>query len=108
MPILFIGSGLVLLITGVKGDPAKLWELIQGEFSGPCNQQQCSNFAYWMLSILVLGALGYIDSLTKLSRLFVVLVVLVLLLDNRGFFAQLQGFVNSSQNPKPTGAGGSF
>lgn len=100
MPLLFIGSGLILILTGVKGDPGKLWELIAGDFAGQ------NNYIYWMLSILALGSLGYIAQLKSLSRLFVVLVVIVLLLDNRGFFAQLQAFINSSQNAKPS-AGGS-
>lgn len=90
MPLLFIGTGLILVLTGLKGDPAKLWALVQGDFSGP------HNFTYFAFSILVLGALGYIDSLRNLSRVFIVLVVLVLVLDNKGFFAQLQSFINSS------------
>lgn len=99
MPLFFIGSGLVLILTGIKGDPSKLWTLVTGEFSGP------NNFVYWLLSILILGSLGYVESLKSVSRLFIALVVIVLLLDNRGFFAQFQSFVNSSQNPKPATAG---
>jgi hypothetical protein len=96
MPLLFIGSGLILIITALKGDPGALWTLMQGDFSGK------GNYVYWMFSILVLGSLGYIQQLRELSRLFLVLVLLVLLLDNKGFFAQLQAFINSSQT-----AGGS-
>lgn len=89
MPLLFIGTGLILVLTGLKGDGGKLWGLVQGDFVGP------NNFVYWMVAMLVLGALGYIPALEKLSRLFVILVVVVLLLDNKGFFAQLQAFINS-------------
>jgi hypothetical protein len=42
--------------------------------------------------------MGYIPQLRNLSRLFIVLVLLVLLIDNRGFFAQFQQFVNSSSS----------
>ena len=90
MPLLFIGLGIVFLLTGLKGDAGQLWELLKGDFSGP------NNYVYWMLSILALGALGYVESLQKLSRLFIVLVVIVLLLDNNGFFAHFQQFINSS------------
>src|SRR5882672_9096431 len=91
MPLLFIGSGLLLLVTGVTGDPSKLFALLAGDFQGK------NNFIYWLLSIVVLGSLGYIESLKNLSRLFIVLVLIVLLLDNKGFFAQLQAFINSTQ-----------
>ena len=92
MPLFFIGSGLVLILTGIKGDPGKLWDLVTGDFVGP------NNFVYWLLSILILGSLGYVESLKSVSRLFIALVVIVLLLDNRGFFARFQEFVNSSQS----------
>lgn len=100
MPLLFIGTGLILILTGVKGSASELWTVLQGDFSGK------NNFIYWMLSILVLGALGYIEQLKNLSRLFIVLVLVVLLLDNRGFFSQFQAFINSSQaaGPSPTAA----
>lgn len=104
MPLLFIGTGLVFLLTGIKGDAAKLFGLLQGDFQGE------NNFIYWFFSILVLGSLGYIKHLENLSRVFIALVVVVLLLDNKGFFAKLQEFIDSSKTvAKPTaGAGGSF
>lgn len=89
MQFLFIGSGLVLVITGIKGNPAQLFSLLKGDFTGQ------NNYVYWMVSILVLGALGYVETLRNLSRLFVGLVVIVLLVHNKGFFAQLQAFINS-------------
>lgn len=92
MPILFIGTGVIFILTGLNGDPAKLYALVKGDFAGQ------NNFIYWLLSIFTLGALGYIPALKNLSRVFVVLVVLVLFLDNKGFFAQLQSFINSSQS----------
>lgn len=91
MPLLFIGSGLVLILTGIKGDGSALYELVQGDFSGP------NNFVYWLSAMLVLGSLGYVPQLRNLSRLFIALVVIVLLLDNKGFFAQLKDFIDSSQ-----------
>lgn len=98
MPIFLIGSGLILIITGVKGDPSELWSLVKGDFTGQ------NNFVYWLVSILVLGFLGYIKQLQSLSRLFIVLILVVLLLDNRGFFAQLQAFINSTQSGGASGS----
>lgn len=97
MPLLLIGTGLVLLITGVKGDAGALWSQLGKDFTGP------NNFIFWLVSILVLGALGYIKGLENLSRLFIVLLLAVIFLkSDTGFFAQLQNFINSSQT-----AGGS-
>lgn len=96
MPLLFIGSGLILILTALKGDPDKLWTLLEGDFSGD------NNYVYWMVSILVLGALGYAAPLRGLSRLFMALVVIVLLLDNKGFFAKLQEFIDSSKQGEVT------
>lgn len=95
MPILFIGSGLILVLTGVKGNPGQLWQVFKGDFQG------ANSFVYWLLSILALGSLGYIPQLKSLSRLFVVLILIVLLLDNKGFFAQFQSFINSTKTAAP-------
>lgn len=89
MPILFIGTGLIFILAGLKGNAGQLYNLLAQDFTGK------NNYIYWMVSILVLGSLGYVPSLQKLSRLFLILVLLVLLLDNKGFFAQLQNFINS-------------
>jgi hypothetical protein len=106
LPLLFIGSGLVLVLTGVKGDPEKLWELLKGDFAGP------NNFVYWFLSIAVLGSLGYIKGLENLSRMFMVLVLVALLLrpnPNTGHAAgvdiiqTLQSFINSTQGAQNNG-----
>ena len=90
MPFLFIGSGLVLVFVGLKGNPANLYGLIAADFVGT------NSYIYWLVSILVLGALGYIPGLERLSRLFMLLVIVVLLLDNGGFFAQLQKFIKGT------------
>lgn len=102
MPFVFLATGIVFVLTGLKGDAGKLYDLVKGDFVGP------NNYIYWLLSILVLGSLGYIPQLRNLSKVFVALVIVVLLLDNKGFFSKLQAFVNTSQNPaaNPATAGG--
>jgi hypothetical protein len=98
MPFIFIGSGLVLVLVGLNGDPAKLYSLIAADFQGP------NSFIYWLLAILILGALGYIKGLEQLSKLFLILVLIVLFLDNGGFFQQFQDFLKTTQSPSPTKA----
>jgi hypothetical protein len=98
MPLLLIGTGLILMLTGVKGSPSALWTQLSADFTGP------NNFIYWLVSILVLGALGYIKGLENLSRLFIVLLLAVIFLkSDTGFVAQLQTFINSSKTAGSTG-----
>lgn len=98
MPFIFIGSGIVLVLVGLNGNPAQLYGLIANDFVGQ------NSYLYWMVAILILGALGYIEGLERLSRLFMLLVLIVLLLDNGGFFAQFQTFLKSTTQPAKQGA----
>jgi hypothetical protein len=87
MPILFIAVGVVLVSSGVFGDPVALWGLVKGDFSGP------NNFIFWLVAIVLLGALGHIQGFERLSKLFMVLVVLALLLTPNPKTQQAQGVV---------------
>jgi len=91
MPLFFIGTGIVLVFVGLNGNAAKFYGLLVNDFSGP------KSFVYWFISILVLGALGYIKGLEQMSKLFLILVIIVLLLDNGGFFAQFQAYLKQTQ-----------
>jgi hypothetical protein len=91
MPFVFIIIGIVLLVSGARGSSSDLLTLVKGDLTGS------NNFGYWILSILVIGALGYIDDLRTVSRGFLVLVIIVLLLNEDkqsgtggGFFSQFQ------------------
>jgi len=90
MPLVFIATGALLIISALKGSPSDLAALIKYDFW----QRQPHGYVYWFVSILVLGSLGYIPSLKNLSKMFLVLVLVVLLLENKGFFSQLQSFIN--------------
>ena len=94
MPFVFAFVGLVLIISGARGTSSDLVKLLKDDLSGD------GNFVYWMLSIAVLGALGYIDALQPLSRALLVLVVVVLILAESkaggagGFFVKFQESVS--------------
>lgn len=96
MPLLLIGTGLVLVLTGLNGDAGELYGLVAQDFTGQ------GSFIYWMLAILILGALGYVKGLENLSKAFLVLVLIVLFLDNGGFFAQFQAYIKQTQTPQTT------
>jgi uncharacterized membrane protein YgcG len=108
MPFVLIIVGIVLLVAAVRNTVAapaspNLATLIKGDFTGQ------DNFAYWLVSILVIGALGYVPELKPLSRAFLVLVIIVLFLSNGGFFSKFnqQAFGGSEpSNSGFTGFGG--
>lgn len=105
MPLAFITIGIILILTGIKGDAVKLGKLVVADFKG---QNGNKGYAYWMIAILVLGAVGYIKGFQPVSRAFMILVVVVLLLHNQGFFKSLQDQVLTSPSGPAGGAGGSF
>lgn len=87
MPLILMAVGVLLIITGVKGDPTSLYGLVAGDFNSSSGK---GNFLYWITAIFLLGALGYYKPLQPVSRGLIVLVVLVLLLHNNGFFTQIE------------------
>lgn len=95
MPFVFIIAGIVLLVSGVRGSSTDLVTLLKGDLSGS------NNFVYWILSILLIGALGYVDDLKGLSRAFLVLVIVVLVLNEDksngtgGFFTNFNSAVKT-------------
>ncbi len=92
MPFLFLIAGVVMTVSAVRGTNQDLLTLLKGDFTGK------GNFLYWTLSILLIGAVGYIPDLKPVSRAFLVLVVIVLFLQNRGVFTQFTSAINSTQS----------
>lgn len=82
MPFVLIAIGAMLAVAGVRGTQAELFDLLKGDFTGT------PNYISWMVAIMVIGALGYINAIRPISNAFLVLVILVLFISNRGFFAQ--------------------
>lgn len=99
MPFALLIIGIVLLIAAVRntygatnavtGGPG-LGALLQNDFTGS------NNFVYWVVAILIIGALGYIPKLKPLSVALLTLVIIVLLISKGnpsntggGFFQQL-------------------
>lgn len=74
MPFALLIIGAVMVVAAVKNTQGNLATLLKGDFTGP------NNFIYWMVAILIIGAVGYIPKLKPLSVGFLGLVVLVLFL----------------------------
>jgi|ERR1035437_314255 hypothetical protein len=74
MPFVLIIAGTILLVAGTRNTQADLYHLLVGDFTGQ------HNFVYWFLSIMVIGAIGYVPKMKPISEGFLILVILVLFL----------------------------
>ena len=70
----------MFILVGYHGSQDQFFTLLKGDFTGS------GNFFYWIISIMVIGAIGYIPRLKSISDAFLVLVLLVLFISNKGFF----------------------
>ena len=99
MPFVFIVIGVLFLVSGVRDTSSDLVTLLHSDLTGK------SNFFYWILSILILGSLGYIKGFQPFSRAFLILVLLVLILSQQkstgsGFFEAFQSALTEISNRK--------
>jgi hypothetical protein len=99
MPFVLITIGVVLLVAAVRGTQEDLYYLAAGDFIGK------DNFIFWFLSILIIGAIGYIPKMKPISDGFLILVILVLFLkrgqpgvSGGGFFEQFNQAIATTQS----------
>lgn len=90
MPLILILIGLLLVVSGIQNSQAALGKQLVKDFSGP------GNFFYWIAALLIIGVVGYAKPFQQPSRVFMVLLLLALLLNNRGFFANLTTALQSA------------
>lgn len=97
MPFALMIAGFVLLIAAVRNTQDELFTLLKGDLTGP------NNFIFWIVSILIIGAIGYIPKLKPLSVAFLTLVIIVLFLKRGnpqgiggGFFSQFSAALGST------------
>ena len=83
MPYALILIGIILLASAIKGDLATLGALLKRDLFSPKD-----NFLYWLVAIIILGAIGYIKSLRPFSDAFLLLVIVVFVVANKGFFVK--------------------
>ena len=108
MPFALLIIGAFLLIAAVRGTtdgPSGLFALVAGDFTGS------PNFTFWIVAILLIGAIGYIQKIKPLSDAMLVLVILVLFLSKGnpgavggGFFNQFTSALNTTTTATPTAA----
>lgn len=110
MPFALLVIGLVMTVAAVRKHEGDLYILVKGDFTGP------DNFVYWVIAIMVVGAIGYIPRMKPFSHGFLALIIISLLLHRQGFFAQFQQQIGATAAhtvlegapvvlPAPAGAG---
>ena len=97
MPYALIIAGIVLTVAGVRNTETALYTLLKGDFTGS------NSFIWWTLSILGIGALGYVPETRKLANAFLALVLIVLVLANKGVFQQFSTALKGSIPTAPVG-----
>lgn len=95
MPFALLIIGITLLVSAVRGTYTDLDKLVVGEFKGNTAQ---SNFLYWIVAILIVGMIGYVESLQSFSRAFLALIIIVLFLHNKGFFSNFFSGIGLNTN----------
>ena len=104
MPFALLIIGIWLLISGVRNTQDMLFALLKGDFTGQ------DNFIFWLIAILIIGAIGYVPKLKPISTGFLVLIILVLFLKKGsstglggGFFSQfISGISTTDQSSTST------
>lgn len=98
MPYALIVAGIILTVAGVRNTQGALFGLIGGDFTGP------RSFIWWSLSIVGIGAVGYVPSTRGLANAMLALILIVLVLANKGVFAQFTAAIKGPIPPAPTPA----
>jgi hypothetical protein len=102
----FLIVGLMMLVIGVRNQTAAAVQLLEKEFAGP------TSFVPWLLSLGVVGAVGYWKPAKPFSDGILGLIILVMILDNEnngGLFAKFQQALSGTTPiapPQTTNSGG--
>jgi hypothetical protein len=98
MPFALAIIGIAIFVTAIRGTTSTLFGLIRDDFTGS------GNFIYWVISLLVIGSIGYIEKLRPFANAFLTLVMVVLFIGagRRGFFTQFMSAVQSGTSNCPS------
>jgi hypothetical protein len=86
MPFALLMLGVLFLTVAIRNQQTAFVQLVRADFSGT------GNFSYWVVAVIVLGAIGYIPKAKPVSNLLLVLILIVLVL-KRGNSSGLGGGV---------------
>lgn len=96
MPFALLIIGLTLITVAVRNTQEEFIGLVYGDFTGP------GNFFWWVVALVMVGSIGYVQKLKGLSDALLILILLALVL-SRGdpkkgdFFGKFLGAIKSTQ-----------
>jgi hypothetical protein len=95
MPFALLFIGILLIVVSIRNTEQAFLALLVGDFSGT------GNFFYWVLAIIVVGAVGYIPKAKPVSDALMVLILLALVLtaSKSGVFSQLTAALGTTKTP---------
>ena len=102
MPFALLFIGILLIVVGFQNTYKQFAAEVIKDFSGP------GNFFYWMISIGLVGSLGYAESLKTFSRVFMALIIVAMILNNRGFFSKFSEAVETGSSTPVRAIGGAL
>jgi uncharacterized membrane protein len=85
MPFALITIGVLLFFTAINRTAGALGQQVAKDLFSTDG-----GFVYWAAGLVIVGLIGYIPTLKKPSDMFMALIILAMLLQNKGFFSQLQ------------------
>ena len=74
MPFALLVMGILFLTVAIRNRQTEFVQLIRGDFSG------AGNMMYWVVAVVMIGAIGYIPKAKPISNLFLVLLLIVMVL----------------------------
>jgi hypothetical protein len=95
MPIFILFVGIMLIVIGINNKIPEFLALIREDFRPTEN---VAGFHVWIISIVGVGALGYVKELRPLANAFLVLIVISLILSNKGLATQLLNALEGKNN----------
>ncbi len=98
MPYAFIVVGLIMIVTGARNTYGQFGAQVAGDFTGP------GNFTWWLASLGLVGAVGYIPKLRPVSTAFMTLIVIVFVVAAKGLFPKLTQALQAGPTAPQTGA----
>lgn len=78
-----------MVVTAAKGTHVALGNQLVKDFTG------AGNFIYWIIALIIIGAISKTPQGEKIAKPFLVLVLTVMVIANKGFFAQFMNAVRS-------------
>ena len=87
-----------MVASGVRNTQGDLWTLVKHDFTGS------DNFVYWLVAILAIGSLGYVEKIRPAANALLALVIIVLFLSNKGFFPQFLSQIKSTNTASGSGS----